>query len=480
MAGTRPGKWSVGLWLAGLAVLPVGLHWGWVRSWWVYPSLSEDQRVENFHEAFVVRPWRSMAARLDRGEMTILARSDIAQIGASRCARESECSEPVIGGRRRSFGCLYVSVRFYCAYDIKTTDGSAATAFVRVDSNPRYSTGVTIPGAPKPLSVEEPSFREANEKLCELGYGCKPATGAHAKTFSRKETERAAPPSPVNTDCKGIQAEVVGAGEICLDPNDPARRDFRDCSNDFCGPAMVALPKGRGVRGSSAADIARLRKDNPRAEPDIFKSEAPQREIAIGYQLAVGKFEITFDEWDACLADGACTRRPEDPGNRTRGARPVVHVSWIEISDEFLPWLNRKLGLSGASAYRLLTEAEWEYAARAGTSTKYAFGDVISTAHANFYENHAIEVGSFAPNGFGLHDMHGNVAEWVQDCYENGYDHAPVDGSAHIPRNCGTRIHRGGSWNDVPRFVRSAHRGANDARDRSGKGFRVARTLTTR
>ena len=104
MAGTRPGKWSVGLWLAGLAVLAVALHWGWVRAWWVYPALSEDQRVENFNDAFVARPWRSVAARLDRGGMTILSRSDVAQIGASRCARESDCPESLIRTRRGSFG----------------------------------------------------------------------------------------------------------------------------------------------------------------------------------------------------------------------------------------------------------------------------------------------------------------------------------------------------------------------------------------
>ena len=112
MAGTRPGKWLVGFALAGLAVLAVALHWGWVRAWWVYPDLSEDQRVEHFNDAFVARPWRSVAARLERGGMTILARSDIAQVGASRCVRRSECSELLIGGRRNSIGCVYVSVRF--------------------------------------------------------------------------------------------------------------------------------------------------------------------------------------------------------------------------------------------------------------------------------------------------------------------------------------------------------------------------------
>jgi formylglycine-generating enzyme required for sulfatase activity len=267
---------------------------------------------------------------------------------------------------------------------------------------------------------------------------------------------------------------------MCLDPGDPARRDFRDCDNDFCGPAMAALPTGRGLRGSSEADIARLRQDDPRADGSAYDSETPQREVTIGHPLAVGKFEVTFDEWEACLAEGACKRLPKDPSHPTRGARPVVHVSWTEINGEFLPWLNRKLGLSGASAYRLLTEAEWEYAARAGTPTKYAFGDILSTAQAKFYATHAVEVGSFPPNGFGLHDMHGNVAEWVQDCYESSYDKAPVDGSPHDPATCSSRVYRGGSWNDVPRFLRSAFRDPKDPKDGLGKGFRVARTLVVR
>jgi formylglycine-generating enzyme required for sulfatase activity len=482
MAGTRAEKWWIGLGLAGLALVAVAESWGWVRAWWIYPGLSEEQRVENFNAAFVARPWRGIAARLDRGGMTILARSDIADIGTSRCTRESECTESLIRTRRASIGCPYVSVRFYCAYAIRTTDGNAATAFLKVNSNRNYSPGVTVPGSPGPFEVDGPRFSDANEELCKLGFGCQPATDAHAKSSFRKETQQPSLPPPAKAGCKGIRVEVVGIGEVCLDPGDPTQRDFRDCHNAFCGPAMVALPTGRGLRGSSAADIARLRKDDPRAGPEIFREETPQREITIGYQLAVGKFEVTYDEWDACLSDGGCKRRPEDPRDRERerGALPVVHVSWIEVSDEFLPWLNRKLGLSGASAYRLLTESEWEYAARAGTSTKFAFGDIISTAQANFYGGQSHEVGSIAPNGFGLHDMHGNVPEWVQDCYENGYDNAPVDGSAYDPGNCSSRMHRGGAWNDVPRYIRSAHRGYSDPKDRNWKGFRVARTLVVR
>jgi formylglycine-generating enzyme required for sulfatase activity len=481
--------------LAGVVLL-VAVNWGWVRAWWLYPSLSEDQQIEGFNDALVARRnGRGVTARLERGGMAILARSDVAQIGASQCTRDSECPAPFSIGasyRRAPIGCFYVRVTFSCAYAIRTTDGDAATAFVKFESNPGYEIGVSAPGSPKPLEIgepgvrllDEPGFREANEKLCKLGSGCRHATGSEPGAQARALSRKVAGPPPASSsetaNCNGMRAEVVGKGATCLDPGDPARREFQDCNNGYCGPTMVALPKGQSVRGSSAADIARLMKDDPRAQADSFRSQTPQRVVTIGYQLAVGKFEVTFDQWDACAADGGCTHRPRDPSHPARGARPVVHVSWNDVSNEFVPWLNRKLDLSGANAYRLLTEAEWEYAARAGTTTKYAFGDIISTAQAQFHGDHAVEVGSFAPNGFGVNDMHGNVPEWVQDCYENGYDRAPVDGSAHTPRNCGSRIHRGGSWHDVPAFLRSAYRGANDPRDRSGKGFRVARTLSVR
>ena len=198
--------------------------------------------------------------------MAILARSDIAQVGASRCIRESECSEALIRTVRRSIGCTYVTVRFYCAYAVRTTDGNAVTAFAQIHSNR---------GSRKPLEVEQPSFRETNEKLCELGFGCKPAAGAApggpAAASARKDADPSPPPSHETAACKGIRAEVVGTGEACLDPVDPARRGFRDCNSGFCGPAMVVLPKGRGIRGSSAADMARLSKDD--LQSDTFRRE---------------------------------------------------------------------------------------------------------------------------------------------------------------------------------------------------------------
>jgi hypothetical protein len=231
-------KWSVGLWLGGLAVAAVAVHWGWVQAWWDFPDLSAEQRIEHFNEAFVDRPRRAVAARLDGGAMAILARSDIAQVEASRCIRESTCSEALIRTVRRSIGCTYVTVRFSCAYAVRTTDGNAGTAFVQISSNPRSR---------KPLTVEQPSFHEADEMRCKLGFGCQPAAGAQpggpAGAPSRKDADPSPPPSDEAAACKGIRAEVVGIGETCLDPGDPARRGFRDCNNGFCGRQWSRCPR---------------------------------------------------------------------------------------------------------------------------------------------------------------------------------------------------------------------------------------------
>jgi len=193
----------------------------------------------------------------------------------------------------------------------------------------------------------------------------------------------------------------------------------------------------------------------------------------------VGKYEVTFAEWDACVAAGGCNQHPKDEG-WGRGKRPVINVSWEDITKEYLPWLSRKTG----KTYRLLTEAEWEYAARAGTTTAFSTGQTITTKQANvkghkFDVGATIDVGSFRPNAFGLYDMHGNVWEWVQDCLNGAYYDTPTDGSAQTTGNCSFRILRGGSSGSVPQFLRSAHRDwvLSDGRS-SGGGFRLARTLT--
>jgi formylglycine-generating enzyme required for sulfatase activity len=164
-----------------------------------------------------------------------------------------------------------------------------------------------------------------------------------------------------------------------------------------------------------------------------------------------------------------------------RGTKPVINVNWDE-AQQYVAWFSKITG----KPYRLLSEAEWEYAARGGTATAYSWGDEIGKGNANcngcgsqWDSKMTSPVGSFKPNGFGLYDMAGNVWQWVQDCYHGDYDGAPSDGSAWTTGNCSNRVGRGGSWLDVPQGLRSAAHnwGPTDARNHL-LGFRVARTLT--
>lgn len=245
---------------------------------------------------------------------------------------------------------------------------------------------------------------------------------------------------------------------------------IRDCTE--C-PEMVVVPAGEFTIGSPADEAARS------------DDEGPQRKVAIAEPFAVGKFEVTFAEWDACVAAGECKHKPKTDWGRNR--QPVMRVSWDDAK-QFVAWLSKKTG----NSYRLLSEAEWEYAARAGTTTVFSTGPTITTDQANFDGDYTyggsekgkdlgktIEVGSFKPNPFGLHDMHGNVWEWVEDCYQrDGYQRAPADGSAYVSGDCSRRVLRGGSWNSYPRFLRSADRYGDRVGYRvDNYGFRVARTL---
>ena len=191
----------------------------------------------------------------------------------------------------------------------------------------------------------------------------------------------------------------------------------------------------------------------------------------------LGKYEVTFAEWDACVADGGCNGYTPDDEGWGRGTRPVINVSWDDVQF-FIDWLNGKTG----GNYRLPTEAEWEYAARAGTTTKYSWGDDIGSNRANcddcgsqWDDRQTAPVGSFPANAWGLHDMHGNVWEWVQDCWNDNYKGAPKDGSAWTGGDCGLGVLRGGSWFLSARNLRSAVRSGNDRTYRDNDvGFRLA------
>ncbi len=244
-----------------------------------------------------------------------------------------------------------------------------------------------------------------------------------------------------------------------------------DC--DVC-PEMVIIPSGRFLMGSPVDETGRK------------SDEGPQHTVQVK-SFALSKTEITFDQWDACVQVGGCNGyRPDDKG-WGRGRWPVIHVSWIDAQN-YVAWLSRKTG----NAYRLPSEAEWEFAARAGKQDAYWWANQAAHDYANYGADQCCSgavsgrdrwintapVGSFPANPFGLHDMHGNVWEWVEDCENNGYENAPIDGSAWITGDCSRRQLRGGSWSDTPAFVRSAYRDAYAPSSRYDfLGFRVARTL---
>ena len=238
---------------------------------------------------------------------------------------------------------------------------------------------------------------------------------------------------------------------------------FQDCST--C-PPMVVIPAGSFIMGS------------PDNEAGHNRNEGPQHKVAIGRPFAVSKFAITFDQWDACFLAGGCTEKGGDSG-WGRGNQPAINVNWND-AHQYVKWASAITG----QKYRLLTEAEWEYATRAGTTTRYSFGDDEAALgdYAWFKGNsdsNVLPVGEKKPNPFGLHDMHGNVWQWVQDCYVDSYEDAPADGSAvQYKKDECSRVLRGGSSYSSPQSLRSALRNYNMPDIRINDiGFRLARTL---
>lgn len=439
-----------------------------------------------------------VAALTERG-MAALQRDDVAEVAGSRCTSEIVCTQER-SGRRSPSRCVELARDYFCAYELIDKEGGTAAALVATAQGGRGWRSIPdlSPGSADFLYelvlTERPNRAAAQSKLCEMGY----CSSVDLATWRRPRA--IAPTGPVDPDaearraCGGVLANIVGKGKTCLDTSDPVKREFRDCVGNFCGPVMVAILPGHGVRGVSDAELARLKIDFPDFS-QLGKDEHPEHELTIAYDLAVGKFEVTFDDWDACVrARGCLSWPPPNDADWGRGQRPVINVSFDDINREYLPWLNGKLGLKAPEAYRLLSDGEWEYAARAGTTSRYAFGDSITRADANYKDTpiteppgQTVEVGSYAPNAFGLHDMHGNVAEWVQDCmsFLSRSSDLPLDGSPRTTdsfrRECSdseTRVFRGGSFVSGANGVRSATRQVVDPKTRSKQiGFRVARTL---
>lgn len=231
---------------------------------------------------------------------------------------------------------------------------------------------------------------------------------------------------------------------------------------------LVTIPAGSFMMGCSPGD----------SECDA--PEKPQHRVHI-QSFKLMATEVTFAMWDACVSAGGCNHQPEDKG-WGRGNRPVIYVSYADITEQFIPWLNQTTG----QRFRLPTEAEWEYAARAGSSSKYSWGNSINCSLARYDQysgdcgnaRSTLPVKSFSANAFGLYDMHGNVWEWSADCWNDNYQGAPSNGSAWLGGDCAQRVLRGGSWYSNPRNVRVSFRLRYTASNRFNySGFRLAQDL---
>lgn len=232
----------------------------------------------------------------------------------------------------------------------------------------------------------------------------------------------------------------------------------------YIEPPMVAIPAGEFLMGS------------PEAEQERHADEGPQHRVELkGFWL--GKYEVSFDEWDACVADHGCDHSPDDHG-WGRGRQPVINVNWDDVQ-QYIAWLSHNSG----KPYQLPSEAQWEYAARATTTTPFSSGACITTDQGNFNGNHPyrdcpigenrarpVAVGTLTANTWGLHDMYGNVWEWTGDCWLDNYNVKAAEGA-----DCNQRVVRGGSWPYPAAQLRSAFRDKYARGNRNNSlGFRLA------
>ena len=256
--------------------------------------------------------------------------------------------------------------------------------------------------------------------------------------------------------------------------NSETLNTFRDC--DYC-PEMVEIEKGSFFMGS---DYGRV-------------EEQPIHQVRIKYDFAVGKYEVTrgqyaffvenssypqeigCETWDLPSFNMNLTKSWVDPDFEQDENHPVVCVNWYD-AQAYVDWLTEITG----ERYRLLSESEWEYVARARSSSMYNFGDNIDSTKANYGDEFrgTTAVGSYAANDFGLHDIHGNASEWVNDCWVDSYEYAPIMGEPVTGESCEKRVFRGGTWNNAAQYLRSAYRYAYLADFKlSGIGFRVGKQL---
>jgi formylglycine-generating enzyme required for sulfatase activity len=326
-----------------------------------------------------------------------------------------------------------------------------------------------------------------------MGEAAGRVASAPARSAATPAPDRAEPTAdgdaPLTADDRaqgdGTPAPAAATVPITDDVDPTPGFEFRDCPE--C-PIMVVLPPGRFLMGSGDGEAEDEAPENVRY---VIAWEKPQVEVQIDYVFAMGKYEVTFAEWDRCVEAGGCDHRPDDRG-WGRGNRPVIHVNRSQAI-RYTAWLSEKTG----KKYRLPSEVEWEYAARAGTTTARYWGDEVGKGLAvcdgcgsRWDKRSTAPVGSFPPNAFGLHDMLGNVSEWVLDCWHPSHEGIPTDGSPRLDGSpywqdgtCQRPIRRGAAWSSYAWAVRAASRAvvrldgpwgpAGDYAD----GFRVVREI---
>ncbi len=346
------------------------------------------------------------------------------------------------------------------------------------------------PGLPEEVSLEDAALEAAaQEEVAKIKLFAAIARGKQelASNGAVAETLREeAAPAPV--------VVPEGAAPNEAEPNEvaPEAAPSTEPVTNLALPAEVLTPPAVGNAFKECADcpeMARLepgefRMGAPASEPARHSAEGPQTQVTISKPFAIAATEITFAQWDACIADGGCRYLPPDQG-WGRADRPAVNVSFDDAK-AYADWLSQKTG----KTYRLPSEAEWEYAARAGSRGPFAIGASLEPTTANYnahfayggkkgdYRKQTTPAASFAPNDFGLFDMHGNAWEWTADCWADSHEGAPQDGSASLGGDCTRRVLKGGAWNTGGWRLRSAHRiGKVRTAREYDNGFRVVRDL---
>ena len=339
--------------------------------------------------------------------------------------------------------------------ELRTPNLSAEQVFNRTRiSVSRASRGEQVPWVASSL-LEEFNFREKSSRVVPPPPPPPRSSSVVFPPASKKPSQTAPPAaSPPKQPARASLSPPQEPTRKAFRPGDT----FRDCAE--C-PELVVVPAGSFQMGSPKYD-----------------REKPIHQVTIAKPFAIGVREVTFEEWDRCVSEHGCKFRPGDRG-WGRGNRPVINVSWVDAK-EFATWLSQKTG----QVYRLPSEAEWEYAARGGTSTAFWWGRAVGSRHANCREcgtgetEQTFPAGRYKPNPFGLYDTAGNVAEWVEDCWNDDYHGAPTNGLAWTKGQCQLRVLRGGSFDSESDYVRSNSRFRYDFDVRySGNGFRVVRQL---